>query len=44
MTPVEGFRLSPVGRDPDMIENDRSSPFTEGGIEHDSPVDRISED
>ena len=44
MTPVEGFRLSPVGRDPVMIENDKPSPFTEGGIEHDSPVGRIIEE
>ena len=44
MIPVEGSRLSPVGSDPDMIMNDRSSPLIEGGIEHDSPVDRMNED
>ena len=41
MTPVEGFRLSPVGRDPIMIENDRSSPLIVGVIENDTPADRI---
>ena len=44
MSPVEGSRLSPVGRDPDDIENEGLSPLTEGGIEHDSPVDRMNED
>ena len=44
MNPVEESRLSPVGSNPDMIVNDRSSPLIEGGIEHDSPVDRMNED
>ena len=34
MIPVEGLRDRPVGRDPDMIENERSFPSTEGMIEN----------
>ena len=37
--PFEGLRDRPVGRDPDMIENDKSSPSTVGEIENDSPAD-----
>ena len=29
MTPFEGLIDNPIGRDPDMIENDRSSPLKE---------------
>ena len=32
--PVKGLRDNPIGRDPDMIENDRSSPLIEGVIEN----------
>ena len=41
MTPVEGLRDKPVGRDPDEIENDKSSPMTVGEIENGSSLDRI---
>ena len=34
--PLEGLRDRPVGRDPDMIENESSSPSTVGEIENDS--------
>ena len=34
MTPVDGLSESPTGRDPDMIENERSCPSTEGMIEN----------
>ena len=34
MTPVIELSDSPIGRDPDMIENDRSSPSTVGMIEN----------
>ena len=37
--PLEGLRDRPVGRDPDMIENESSSPSTIGEIENDSPAD-----
>ena len=42
--PLEGLRDRPVGRDPDMIENESSSPSTVGEIENDSPIDRNNED
>ena len=38
--PVEGLRDSPIGRDPAMIENERSSPLTVGMIETGSSLDR----
>ena len=41
MTPVIELSDSPIGRDPDMIENDRSSPLIVGVIENDTPADRI---
>ena len=41
MIPFVGLRVSPVGRDPIMIENDRSSPLTEGEIENITPADKI---
>ena len=34
MTPVDVLSESPTGRDPDMIENERSFPSTEGMIEN----------
>ena len=36
MTPVEVLRDNPIGRDPDEIENESSSPSTVGEIENDS--------
>ena len=36
MTPVEELRDKPIGRDPDMIENEGSSPSTVGVIENES--------
>ena len=44
MTPVEGLRDKPVGRDPDEVENDKSSPLIEGEIENGSYLDRVYED
>ena len=41
MTPVEGLRDKPVGRDPDEVENDKSSPSIEGEIENGSYLDRV---
>ena len=43
MIPVEGLRDNPSGSDPDVIENDRSSPSTEGEIENNTPADKIYE-
>ena len=34
--PFEGLKDRPTGRDPDMIENDKSSPSTVGEIENGS--------
>ena len=39
--PLEGLRDRPVGRDPDMIENESSSPSTVGEIENGSYLDRV---
>ena len=39
--PVVELRDKPVGRDPDEIENDKSSPMTVGEIENGSSLDRI---
>ena len=36
MTPVEGLRDKPIGRDPDEIENESSSPSIEGETENGS--------
>ena len=36
MTPVLELSESPIGRDPDMIENERSSPLIEGVVENGS--------
>ena len=40
MTPVDWLRTNPIGRDPDEIENETSSPLTEGVIENGSFFDR----
>ena len=37
--PFEGLKDRPIGRDPEVIENDKSSPSTVGEIENDSPAD-----
>ena len=39
--PLEGLKDRPVGSDPDMIENESSSPSIEGGIENGSYLDRV---
>ena len=38
--PVVELRDKPVGRDPDEVENDKSSPSIEGEIEKGSYLDR----
>ena len=42
--PVVELRDNPIGRDPDMIENDNSSPLTEGEIENGLFFDRTYSD
>ena len=42
--PVVELRDKPIGRDPEMIENDNSSPLTIGMIENDSSFVRANED
>ena len=42
--PVVELRDKPIGRDPEMIENDSSSPLTIGMIENDSSFVRANED
>ena len=42
--PVVELRDKPIGRDPEMIENDSSSPSTVGTIENDSSFVRANED
>ena len=44
MTPVVGLSDNPVGRDPDDIENEISSPLIEGVIENDSSLDNTNDD
>ena len=44
MIPVDELRDRPIGRDPDMIENESWSPLTVGEIENDSFLDRTYED
>ena len=44
IVPLDELRDSPVGRDPDMIENEGWSPLTVGEIENDSFLDRTYED
>ena len=38
--PVEGLIMSPMGRDPEMIENDSSSPSTVGATENEPLIGR----
>ena len=38
--PFEGLKDRPIGRDPEVIENDKSSPSTVGEIENGSFLDR----
>ena len=40
MTPVDGLSDNPIGRDPDVIENEISSPLMDGVMENGSPFDR----
>ena len=40
MTPVDGLRFNPIGREPDDTVNEISSPLTEGVTENDSPTGR----
>ena len=40
MIPVDSLSDSPIGRDPDVIENESSSPLTVGMIETGSSLDR----
>ena len=44
MIPVVELRDRPIGRDPEMIENDSSSPLIVGTIENDSSFVRANED
>ena len=44
MIPVDEWNDRPIGRDPEMIENDSSSPLTIGMIENDSSFVRANED
>ena len=44
MTPLEGLRFNPIGRDPDEIENDRPSPMAVGVIENGSFFVRTYDD
>ena len=44
MIPVDEWNDRPIGRDPDIIENDRSSPLTIGEIENGLSFDRAYED
>ena len=44
MTPFDELSDNPIGRDPDMIENEISSPFTVGVIENDSFFVRTYDD
>ena len=41
MIPVDESIDRPIGRDPDEVENDKSSPLTVGMMENDSPTDLI---
>ena len=40
MTPVDSLRVKPEGRDPEVIENIKSSPSTVGVTENDSSFAR----
>ena len=44
MIPVDEWNDRPIGRDPDIMENDRSSPLTIGEIENGLSFDRAYED
>ena len=44
MIPVDEWNDRPIGRDPEMIENDSSSPSTEGETENGLFFDRTYED
>ena len=44
MIPVDELRDRPIGRDPDMIENESSSPLIVGMIEIGSSLDRTYDD
>ena len=44
MIPVVGLRDNPSGRDPDVIENEGSSPLIEGVIENGLFFDRTYDD
>ena len=44
MTPVEGLRDKPGGRDPDEVENERLSPLIEGVAENGLFFDRTYKD
>ena len=44
MIPVDEWNDRPIGRDPDIMENDRSSPLTIGEIETGLSFDRAYED
>ena len=44
MIPVDEWNNRPIGRDPDIMENDRSSPLTIGEIENGLSFDRAYED
>ena len=43
-TPVDGLSDNPIGRDPDEIENESSSPSTVGQRENGTPFDIEKED
>ena len=44
MTPVDGLRFNPVGRDPDDTVNENCSPLIVGVIENDSSLDNTNDD
>ncbi len=44
ITPVEGLRDKPGGRDPDEVENERLSPLIEGVAENGLFFDRTYKD
>ena len=41
ITPVDSLRIKPEGRDPDVIENIKSSPLTIGVTENDSSFAKV---
>ena len=44
ITPFDELRDSPIGRDPEVMKNDRLSPLVEGEVENGSIFDRTYED